>query len=148
MISSCSKPEDGAPGTANVIYSDWITGPTLNDETIDGTSGKSALLDTPLLTQDILDKGTILVYAKFSSTVFPLPYTSRAGGVDNTLTFYPMLQKIKVFRFKHDGSGGLGAAVSYRYILIPGGVSATAKNNLNFKQMSYQEVCKHFNLKK
>ena len=152
--------KDGKDGTANVIYSDWIIGPTLTDETIDETSGKSGLIDAPLLSQDIIDKGTVLVYAKFSSTILVLPYTSRAGGIDNTLTYFPMLQKIKLFRFKHDGSGGLYAAVSYRYILIPGGVKTTGKNvnkifTINnkaytegdLKKLSYDEASNLFNIK-
>jgi hypothetical protein len=154
---SCSKPEDvavgpvgpvGATGTANVIYSNWASAPSATAATIDGTNGNTTSIAVSQLSQDILDKGTVLVYGKFSTTVFPLPYVSYAGGSANTLTFFPELNNIKLFRFKHDGSGGVSIPTSllFRYILIPGGVSAKA-NQPNYKVMSYSEVCQQLNIR-
>jgi hypothetical protein len=151
---SCSKPEDGAvgpvgaTGTANVIYSNWASAPTATATTIDGTNGNTTSIAVNQLTQEILDKGTVLVYGKFSSTIFPLPYVSYAGGSANTLTFFPELNNIKLFRFKHDGSGGVSIPTSllFRYILIPGGVSAKT-NQPNYKVMSYSEVCQLLNIR-
>jgi hypothetical protein len=150
---SCSKPEDGAvgpvgaTGTANVIYSNWASAPTATAATIDGTSGNSTSIPATQLTQEILDKGTVLVYGKFSTTIFPLPYVSYAGGSANTLTFFPELNNIKLFRFKHDGSGGVSIPTSlqFRYILIPGGVLAKT-SQARFKEMPYSEVCKLLNI--
>lgn len=152
---SCSKPEDGAvgpagpAGTANVIYSNWASAPSATAATIDGTNGNTTSIAVSQLSQDILDKGTVLVYGKFSTTVFPLPYVSNAGGSANTLTFFPELNNIKLFRFKHDGSGGVSIPTSlqFRYILIPGGVLTSAKTNQpNYKVMSYSEVCQQLNI--
>lgn len=153
----CSKPEDGAvgpagpAGTANVIYSDWITAPATTPGNIDGTNGNITNIAAPKLTQDILDKGTVLVYAKFSTTYFPLPYTSNAGGAVNTINFYPEVNNIKLFRFKHDGTGGIGisSTVTFRYILIPGGtVAGTAKQvQPDFQKMSYAEVCAYLKIR-
>lgn len=142
--------QKGATGTANVIYSAWITAPTAVAETIDGTSGLSTSINAPELSSDILSKGTILVYVSFGSGTYTLPYTSTAGGAVNTITAISTLQKIKLFRFKHaqDGTVGLPTTLSWRYILIPGGVVATTGKiaKTDYSKMSYEEVCMHFNI--
>jgi len=142
---------DGAPGSANVIYSAWITAPTAAAETIDGTYGLSTTINAPELSNDILSKGTILVYMSFGSGVYTLPYTSTAGTFINTISAVSSLQKIKLFRFKHANDGttvGLPTSLTWRYILIPGGkVAATAKTaKLDYSKMSYEEVCDRLNI--
>ncbi|OWU88255.1 hypothetical protein DBB36_13300 [Flavobacterium sp. WLB] len=144
---------DGAPGatgTANVIYSAWITAPAAAAETIDGTSGLSTTINAPELSADIVSKGTVLVYMSFGSGVYTLPYTSTAGGFVNTISAITSVQKIKLFRFKHVADGttvNLPTSLSWRYILIPGGVSATAKEaKLDYSKMSYEEVCARLNI--
>ena len=92
-LVSCSKPEDGAIGTANVIYCNWASASASTPIAIDGTNGTTALIAATQLNQEILDKGTVLVYGKFSTTVFPLPYVSYAGGSANTLTFYSRIKE-------------------------------------------------------
>ena len=155
IFLGCSKPEDGAigpagpAGTANVIYSNWASAPVATAATIDGTSGNTTSITATQLNQDILDKGTVLVYGKFATTVFALPYTSTAGGSANTLTYFPELNNIKLFRFKHDGSGGvsISTSVQFRYILIPGGIVTTGKQaQPDFKKMAYSEVCKYLKI--
>ncbi|MDA6070477.1 hypothetical protein NJT12_12675 [Flavobacterium sp. AC] len=140
----------GATGTANVIYSAWITAPVAIAETIDGAPGMSTFINAPQLSEDILAKGTILVYMSFGSGTFTLPYTSNAGGTTNTITAISTAKKIKLFRFTHSGVGtvNLPTSLSWRYILIPGGVAAaTAKTaKLDYSKMSYEEVCAHFNI--
>jgi len=139
----------GPAGTANVIYSAWINAPAAAAETIDGTSGMSTSINAPELSTDILNKGTVLVYVSFGTGTFAVPYTSTAGGFVNTITAISSLQKIKLFRFRHDGAGtvNIPVSLSWRYILIPGGVAATAKkSNLDYSKMSYEEVCSRFNI--
>lgn len=142
--------QPGATGTANVIYSAWAAAPTAVAETIDGTSGMSTTINAPQLTDDILSKGTILVYVSFGTGTFSLPYTSTAGGFANTITAISTLKKIKLFRFRHDGGGtvNLPTTLTWRYILIPGGAAAaTAKAaKTDYSKMSYEEVCAHFNI--
>ncbi|KAF2516050.1 hypothetical protein [Flavobacterium foetidum] len=147
---------DGTPGetgTANVIYSGWINAPAATPETIDGTSGLSTSIAAPQLTADIMAKGTILVYMSFGSgtNIYTLPYTSTAGGATNTITAIASLKSIKLFRFKHANDGttvALPSTLSWRYILIPGGVqAATSKTaQLDYSKMSYEEVCARFNI--
>jgi len=132
---------NGATGTANVIYSAWITAPTAVAETIDGTSGMSTSINAPELSEDILAKGTILVYVSFGSGTYTLPYTSTAIST---------AKKIKLFRFRHDAGGtvNLPTTLSWRYILIPGGVAAATSKTakLDYSKMSYKEVCARFNI--
>jgi len=141
---------NGATGTANVIYSAWITAPTAVAETIDGTSGMSTSINAPELSEDILAKGTILVYVSFGSGTYTLPYTSTAGGFVNTITAISTAKKIKLFRFRHDAGGtvNLPTTLSWRYILIPGGVAAATSKTakLDYSKMSYKEVCARFNI--
>jgi hypothetical protein len=142
--------EKGATGTANVIYSAWLTAPTAVAETIDGTSGMSTSIVAPELSDDILSKGTILVYVSFGTGTFSIPYTSTAGGTVNTITAIASLKKIKLFRFTHSGAGtvGLPTSLSWRYILIPGGLAAATgkKAPVDYSLMTYEEVCAHFNI--
>lgn len=142
---------DGAPGSANVIYSAWITAPTAAAETVDGTYGVSTTINAPELSNDILSKGTILVYMSFGTGVYTLPYTSTAGTFVNTITAISSLQKIKLFRFKHANDGttvGLPTTLTWRYILIPGGKAATTSKTakLDYAKMSYEEICTQFNI--
>ena len=143
--------EEGATGTANVIYSAWLNAPVAVAETVDGTYGMSTSLNAPELSEDIVTKGTVLVYVSFGSGNFSLPYTSTAGGFANTLTAISSLKKIKLFRFRHDQAAtvNIPTSLSWRYILIPGGVAATGKaaKKPNYSEMSYEEVCQHFNIK-
>lgn len=145
--------QQGAPGekgTANVIYSAWINAPVAAAENVDGTSGMSTTINAPELSDDILSKGTVLVYVSFGSGTFALPYTSTAGGFVNTVSAISTLKKIKLFRFRHDQAGtvNIPTSLSWRYILIPGGVAAaTAKAaKVDYAKMSYEEVCMHFNI--
>ena len=142
--------KQGPSGTANVIYSAWLTAPVAAAETVDGTSGMSTSLVVPELTDDILSKGTVLVYVSFGSGTFSLPYTSTAGGFVNTITAISTLKKIKLFRFRHDQTAtvNIPTSLSWRYILIPGGVAAATSKmtKVDYSKMSYEEVCAHFNI--
>lgn len=140
----------GVPGTANVIYSAWINAPAAAAETVDGTSGMSTTINAPELSDEILSKGTVLVYVSFGIGTFTLPYTSTAGGFTNTITAVSSLKKIKLFRFRHDQGGtvNIPTSLSWRYILIPGGVAAATSKAAkpDYAKMSYEEVCAHFNI--
>ncbi|GEP50480.1 hypothetical protein FNO01nite_11520 [Flavobacterium noncentrifugens] len=132
---------DGATGTANVIYSEWLSMSTSQNVTIDGTSGKAYDFAAPQITADVMAKGVVLSYLKFDETnIFPTPYTSIAGGFINTITSIPAVGNLKLFRFRHDAGGtvSIGSGVEVRYVIIPGGVAA--KRSV-YENMSYKEVC-------
>jgi hypothetical protein len=138
-------------GTANVIYSAW-TGfdSAVRDTTIDSSNLKIADIDAPQITQEILDEGVVNVYMDFSADVYPLPYTSYAGGIGNTIDFLPRLNLIHITRFAFDNSASVGFASSleFRYVIIPGGVAAKSKISKNqIREMSYDEVKKRFGIR-
>ena len=136
----------GPAGTANVIYSGWMSFQQAERDTlIDGTNLKVNHLAAPRLTQAIIDNGAIQVYMRFRSTVLTLPYTSRAGSRPNTVSFVPRPGRIYVTRFTHDNITpylGFGS-VQFRYVLIPGGVSASL-SNLDLRD--YEAVKAAFNI--
>lgn len=137
-------------GTANVIYSAWTTfDSAVRDTTIDSSDLKVGDIDAPQITQEILDEGVVNVYMDFSGDVYPLPYTSYAGGAANTIDFLPRLNLIHVTRFTHDNSASVGFASSleFRYVLIPGGVAAKSKlSKEEIKKMPYLEAQKRFGI--
>lgn len=121
----------GPAGTANVIYSGWVSFQQAERDTlIDGTNLKVNHLPAPRLTQAIIDNGAIQVYMRFGTTVLTLPYTARAGSRPNTVSFIPRPGRLLITRFTHDHTPpylGFGS-VQFRYVLIPGGVSASLPN--------------------
>ena len=53
----------GATGSANVIYSGWLSFPqSQRDTSIDGTQYKVNHINVPRLTQSLVDQGLIMVY--------------------------------------------------------------------------------------
>lgn len=140
--------EQGPPGTANVIYSDWETlRHPVRDTIIDGSYLKVTEIVAPKLTSTILNDGLVMVYWRFNNTIYALPYTSRSGGVENTMDFRLRTQKIFITRFTHDNSGNADINPSYefRYVLIPGGVEAAARAGVNLND--YGQVKMAYNLR-
>ncbi|MBN1144326.1 MAG: collagen-like protein [Bacteroidales bacterium] len=141
----------GETGTANVIYSDWITPleGSWRDTTIMGSPLKINHLNVPLLTQAILDQGVIICYSKSpdGKNIMNLPYDINSGAVAVTVNFRPFLQRIIFYNAKQDGTGGLAMSddLSWRYVLIPGGVPAT-KSTVDLASLSYEEVCEMFDI--
>lgn len=142
---------NGEPGTANVIYSNWLDRPVGAETTIDGTTGMAYNFSVPQITNEIMNTGTVLVYLQFSSDVFLLPYTSRAGGNINTVEAITSVGSLRIFRFRHDGGTPLvpvGATVRIRYIIIPGGAPVPLARQINYKERSYEEVCESLGIPK
>lgn len=143
-----SQGPKGDVGSANVIYSDWLKISGDRDSTVDGSKLKVNYLAAPRLTTDLLKNSFIQVYMRFGTTIFPLPYTGNAGSKANTVSFIPMEKKICLTRFTHDNSGTLGfGAVEFRYIIIPGGVSARmASPAVDFSD--FDAVCEYYGIDK
>ena len=148
FITACKKGDTGPAGpkgSANFIYSDG--GPAIStsykDSVMDNSNVKIARLNAPQIVDSILAKGVVLVYMSFSNSINQLPYTSYAGNKVSTLSFNPALKSILLYRFTHDNSGSLGIStvVSFRYIIIPGGVPNGRMSRPDYKNMSYEEVC-------
>jgi hypothetical protein len=123
----------GPSGTANVIYSDWLSFQQgQRDTVVDGSNMKVNHIPAPMLTQDIMDRGAILVFMRFSTIIWPLPFTSDAGAgtgpeKTSTVSFLPRPGTLYITRYTHDNSASIGyGSLQFRYVLIPGGLSANA----------------------
>jgi len=122
------KGATGATGTANVIYSGWQLAKIFRDSIFDGTQARVGHIYAPRITADVLNSGTVLIYLNFGGGVFQLPYASFAAQRASTIGYLLKSSEIVVYRFAHDGGipVSLSTALSYRYIIIPGGVAAVA----------------------
>jgi Collagen triple helix repeat (20 copies) len=141
-------PQGSPGGAANAIYSSFATLlQAWRDTTIDGSALKVNHAVANALTANIINQGQVLAYFKIPGDVniFPLPYTSNAGGTANTMSYIPTSGKIFYTRFTHNNSGSIGVSSSlqFRWIAIPGGLLG-ARTDLRSK--SYQEVCAMFNI--
>ena len=141
----------GEPGTANVIYSDWL------DVTYEGsdTTGWFAEIDAPQLDDSILNTGTMKVYVNFLSDsannqlILPLPVINEIYFTGVTIQPYFSNQTItlvsngNVSSYTDNGNHYF----QYRYVLIPGGTAAgrNPKGTVNWN--NYAEVKKFLGLK-
>lgn len=94
----------GANGNANIIISTWKDFSLQKDIIFNGSSMKVATVLAPALTLPMVDNAGIFVYINFGGGVYPLPYTSAAGGKVNSINFFPQKKKIGPTRFTHDYS--------------------------------------------
>jgi hypothetical protein len=131
----------GQPGTANVIYSDWID--TVTYGLLGAPDTIAGAITAPQLTADILNNGEVKVYANLNTTadplVVPVPVNGGFflgdGGFIEPVFFTGEIDIIS----NRDLTG-----LPLRYILIPGGTHARmAKINWN----NYDEVKAYLGLK-
>ncbi len=147
---------DGAPGTANVIYSDWISADFLS-----GTESSSGLTSFGFGDDFDREVDVVLVYGFVDfilGTVYELPYFN----VDDA-EFYSVtigsgvgFLSLRVTAQSTDGADkDFEFFDSFRYVIIPGGVSVSssagsleldAKSAEDYKNMSYQEIIEVFNI--
>ena len=124
------------PGTANVIYSDWLSVTFTNSGGV-----YSGTINAPKLTADILNKGEIAVYERTmigfpptTATYAKLPYT-------NGTTWIRINMEVGKIIIRSNNA----SISTYRYVLIPGGVQASAAST-NLDMNDYPAVQQHFDL--
>lgn len=137
MLNGCSGSDGevgpkGDTGTANVIYSGWISTPFSGSG-----STYTASLSVPKLTQEMLDKADIRVYWSEGGRVLTLPYAQTLSG-----TSYTVHQRFYLGRIDFVANYSISTQ-SFRYVIIPGGESARKKS---LSQMSYEEVKSLYNM--
>jgi hypothetical protein len=126
----------GATGTANVIYGEWFKPESYKSESVFGIQYFTHNHAVPAITQEILDTGVVLVYAKllgYNSIVWPvtqvgqLPIniTYMQGGLQSdTWSGYPSVGNIKIqFTNSNNIYTSISTAHVFRYVIIPGGVA-------------------------
>jgi len=134
----------GDPGTANVMYSNWLD-LTFRLDTASATYFTQ--IQDAKITDNFLSSGEIKVYINFGppddKLVSPLPY---ANGTAQITPFYaPGIIEI-------DANGNASTVVNngkkyrqYRYILIPGGTGFRKSTQINWN--NYDEVKAYLGLK-
>ncbi|WP_131248781.1 collagen-like protein [Aquimarina atlantica] len=140
---------DGQPGTANVIYSDWI--PT-GFENFINNSNADFTINAPDMTDAIIESGAILVYGK------------NIGNLNDEDTYAIPVVLTNTHFFTAEAAGQLELRIrsldgdiigdpffeEYRYILIPGGIpvnqSVGTKSAKDYATMSYREAISLFNI--
>lgn len=124
------KGDLGAPGTANVIYSEWTnfqSGGWSALTNFFNQKRRNYQITEPRINADILDRGDVRVYVKFSGSsisVQALPIRqSITQNKDQHLGYTLQTNNIIVFLYNEDGTdpGTFGAGNQYRYLIIPGG---------------------------
>jgi len=123
----------GDPGSANVIYSEWISA------TFSGSGATyTTSIAAPKLTQEMLDKADIRVYWSESGRVISLPYAQVLSGIS-----YTVHQRLYVGLIELIASYSISGAKSFRYIIIPGGVTARQKP---LSETTYEELKTLYNI--
>ncbi|WP_214227385.1 hypothetical protein [Pedobacter sp. B4-66] len=144
------KGAKGDPGTANVIYSDWVTPGTYTKTTIFGTVYFTADIAASKVTQAILDQGTVIVYGKlvgYNPVVWPtdqvanLPISiTYLNGGNSNIDIWSALSTAGSIRISMTSSSNLYGSIAnthkFRYIIIPGGVQTLSRVN----SKNYDEV--------
>jgi len=140
----------GATGTANVIYSDWITPSTYAKTTVFGTVNFTADIPASKITQAILDNGSVIVYGKlngYNPVIWPTDQVSALpilinymSGTTPNLDTWSSLCTVGNVRITLTSSinaySSISNAHSFRYVIIPGGVHTLGSiNPKNYNQV-------------
>lgn len=160
FFTACKKGDtgpQGAPGTANVKYSDWFKPDAYTSTTLFGIKNFTYDKTAPDITQEVLDSGMVIVFGKllgYNQTIWPTTQVSQLpisltyvqAGATNTDTWSALTapQKLTI-RFVNDKNGynAIATAHLFRYVIIPGGSKIAARSSaVNYQQMSYGEICK------
>ncbi len=142
----------GNPGTANVIYSDWIDTVTFQGT---DTTGWIAGISAPQLVDSILNTGEIKVYLNYGSDsadnqlITPLPVVDIfiLGGVYINPYFSPQFITLTATADVSSFTLRTYHHFRYRYILIPGGTAAGRKPTGGINWNNYAEVKRYLGLK-
>jgi hypothetical protein len=124
----------GPAGTANVIYSTWFTPAAYTKDTVFGIWGFNYNKATADITQQILDSGAVITYAKllgYNPTVWPaaqvaplpiqLTYVSGSTMTDTwSALATPGNLRIKFVNDKNFYTT-IATMHQFRYVIIPGG---------------------------
>lgn len=139
---------DGQDGNANVIYSNWF-----QPSAWTGGGTAFAFFDKTAvgLTQEVMDQGAVLAYAKLSgdgTNVRSLPADTGNG----LFLWNYLITSVENIRFtvtRTDGTSNVnpGTTNQFRYVIIPGNTLASKGLTINnLKKMSYVQVMDYFGL--
>jgi len=147
----------GLRGTANIHYSNWITPATYAKDTIFGSVHFDANIAASLITQNLIDKGSVLVYGKldgYNPVIWPTNQVSQLPILINYMSgTTPNLDtwsaNVTVGNIQIDlvsslnAYGSISNAHQFRYIIIPAGAVTLGSAN----PKNYSEVQKALHIK-
>lgn len=119
----------GEPGTANVIYSEWMA---INWNISDGTFTKQMLINEPMITEEFVNTGTLLMFARNPALDVNIAIALPFLQGNDYLYFYALNGHETI----NDGIVFNAESVDFstpvnefsnteiRYVLIPGGMPA------------------------
>ena len=132
----------GPTGTANVIYSAWTKAGTWTKTNVFGVDRFYTELQADRLSQEILDRGVVLVYAKLetdNNQVRQLPVTVYAQFTEDIIDFSLNLNKVRIWSTPVRGPAlplSPSPNHSFRYVLIPGGQAG----RISYEKLTYPEA--------
>lgn len=151
----------GSTGMANVIYSDWFTPPSYSVTAITGINDFYYDKAATGITQGILDKGVILTYGKlngYGSSVWPI---NQVAELPITLVYqylgvtqmdrWSAYNTVGNLRINYTNNLGyyydfMTNTHSFRYVIIPGGVSGNRMSGPPPDYGDYNAVCKYYGI--
>ena len=148
------KGDQGETGTANIIYSDWIpTNYVLSGVQSDNLMGLEVFNASEL--NPLTD--VVLVYGQrntddLTNGIYPLPYILSSQNEYYGFGLFEVTGgtglQVRVSNTEN-GTNLFTFFTEYRFVIIPGGVSASGKSvKKNYEKMTYQEIITHFNIPK
>src|SRR5690625_1403601 len=153
----------GEPGTANVIYTEWINIGFSGSQGSIPRSPRSYLgrnytayeFEIPELTQEIIDQGTVLVYMKMgprnvNGLITQLPFTlgNTDGTTDSTIyityTLTNGLVRVLSQYLDTNTAFNMVETTDFRFVLIPGGTAAAY--SFDSDDVEYERIVKRFSI--
>ncbi|MFT3705264.1 MAG: hypothetical protein QM802_23050 [Agriterribacter sp.] len=154
---SCKKGDtglQGVPGSANVMYTDWFTPTPWTKDTVFSIWGYNYTQPVPAITQQILDSGVVLTFAKllgYNVSIWP---TTQVGQLPISLTYQSgsimtdtwsarsSVGNVKI-RFVNDHNywSSISTSHQFRVVVIPGGIKSA-----RVSQPTYESICKAYNI--
>lgn len=141
FLVSCKK-DSKANNTSGIVSSAWKNSSTWIASTTSTGTGKNTFyfdMDAPDVTQEIVDNGTVLVYAKFTADpdganqvkLLPSIYYN-LGGASTQYRFQHSISVGKI-RVICDviPAGAPSNSNQFRYVILPKGTNPTAVVNVN-----------------
>ncbi|WP_207506235.1 hypothetical protein [Telluribacter humicola] len=135
----------GPAGTANVIYSNWAAAGAWNRTNVFGVDKFYIDITAARLSQEILDRGVVLVYTKLSvenNQVRQLPVSIISQFTEELIDYSLRVGVVRVWSTPVRPPVTPEANTQFRYVLIPGGQAS----RMNFEKLTYDEAKAMFNL--
>jgi hypothetical protein len=140
-----SQGQQGFPGTANVVYSNWAKAGTWSTVDVYGVVRSFVDVNAPRLTQEILDRGVVVMYVKLTTDnnqIRQLPVTVFAQFTEELIDFSLIVSRIRVWSTPIKGPAFPSPNYEFRYVIIPGAQAA----RMNYENLSYDDAKVMFNL--